>query len=67
MKSFKGSIDRLKIDWNLLEDVKEDQLNKDIPHEVIIDENNDLEYIENLCKKGELDNSNYMFINLNNN
>lgn len=62
--------DDLKIDWNELEDMEEDELNKVISDVVTIIEeyaNGGLEYLENLYQKGELENSHYMFIDLYNN
>lgn len=60
----------LSIDWNQLEDLEEDQLNKVISDVIsLIEEyaNGGLEYLENLYEKGELENSHYMFIDLYNN
>lgn len=59
--------DDLSIDWNELEDMEEEQLNKVISDVVTIIEeyaNGGLEYLENLYQKGELENSHYMFIDL---
>lgn len=57
----------LNIDWNELEDMEENQLNKVISDVVTLIEeyaNGGLEYLENLYEKGELENSQYMFIDL---
>ncbi|MDG1954082.1 MAG: hypothetical protein P8I51_04205 [Polaribacter sp.] len=57
----------LNINWNELEDLEEDQLNKVISDVVTLIEeyaNGGLEYLENLYEKGELENSHYMFIDL---
>ncbi len=62
--------DDLSIDWNDLEDMEENQLNKVISDVVTLIEeyaNGGLEYLENLYEKGELENSHYMFIDLYNN
>ena len=62
--------DDLDIDWNELEDMEVDQLNKVISKVVThIEEyaNGGLEYLEKLWEKGELDSSHYMFIDLYNN
>lgn len=62
--------DDLNIDWNELEDIEEDDLNKVISDVVTIIEeyaNGGLEYLEDLWEKGELDSSHYMFIDLYNN
>jgi hypothetical protein len=59
--------DDLDIDWNELEDMEVDQLNKVISSVVnLIEEyaNGGLEYLEKLWEKGELDSSHYMFIDL---
>lgn len=60
----------LNINWNELEEMEEDQLNKVISDVVMLIEeyaNGGLEYLENLYEKGELENSHYMFIDLYNN
>ena len=57
----------LSIDWNELEDMEEDQLNKVISDVITLIEeyaNGGLEYLENLHKKGELENSHYLFVDL---
>lgn len=57
----------LKIDWNELEDMEEDQLNNVISDVITLIEeyaNGGLEYLEKLYNKGELENSHYMFIDL---
>lgn len=57
----------LQLDWNELEDMETDQLNKVISSVVTIIEeyaNGGLEYLEKLWGKGELDSSHYMFIDL---
>lgn len=57
----------LKINWNELEEMEEEQLNKVISDVVTLIEeyaNGGLEYLENLYEKGELENSHYMFIDL---
>ena len=57
----------LQIDWNELEDMENDQLNKVISSVVTLIEeyaNGGLEYLEKLWEKGELDSSHYMFIDL---
>jgi len=62
--------DDINFDWNELEDMEEEQLNKVISEVVTIIEeyaNGGLEYLENLYEKGELENSHYMFIDLYNN
>lgn len=62
--------DDLDIDWNELEDMEVEQLNKVITKVVThIEEyaNGGLEYLEKLWEKGELDSSHYMFIDLYNN
>ncbi|MDB2385580.1 hypothetical protein N9V96_03835 [Polaribacter sp.] len=62
--------DDLQIDWNELEDLEDDQLNKVISSVVTLIEeyaNGGLEYLEKLWEKGELDTSHYMFIDLYNN
>lgn len=59
--------DDLNIDWNELEDMEEEQLNKVISDVITLIEeyaNGGLEYLENLYEKGELENSHYMFIDL---
>jgi hypothetical protein len=59
--------DDLKIDWNELEDMENDELNKVVSNVVTVIEeyaNAGLEHLENLWKKGELDSSHYMFIDL---
>tara|TARA_R110001592_G_scaffold32178_11_gene112866 strand:- start:11085 stop:11567 length:483 start_codon:yes stop_codon:yes gene_type:complete len=59
--------DDLNIDWNELEDMEEDQLNKVISDVITLIEeyaNGGLEFLENLYEKGELENSHYMFIDL---
>lgn len=59
--------DELQIDWNEMEDMEDDQLNKVISNIVTLIEeyaNGGLEYIEKLWEKGELDTSHYMFIDL---
>jgi hypothetical protein len=59
--------DDLSIDWNELEDMEEDQLNKVISDVVTLIEeyaNGGLEYLENLYEKGELENSHYLFVDL---
>lgn len=57
----------LSFEWNELEDMDEEHLNK-IVSEIInlIEEyaNGGLEYLETLWQNGELDNSHYMFIDL---
>lgn len=62
--------DDLNINWNDMEDLEEDQLNKVISDVITLIEeyaNGGLEYLENLYEKGELENSHYMFIDLYNN
>lgn len=57
----------ITFDWNELEDMEEDQLNKVISEVVTIIEeyaNGGLEYLENLYENGKLENSHYMFIDL---
>lgn len=57
----------LQIDWNELEDMENDQLNKVISNVVTLIEeyaNGGLEHLEKLWEKGELDSSHYMFIDL---
>ena len=57
----------LEIDWNDLEDMENDQLNKVISSVITLIEeyaNGGLEYLEKLWEKGELDHSHYMFIDL---
>lgn len=57
----------LNINWNDLEDMEENELNKVISDIVTLIEeyaNGGLEYLENLYEKGELENSHYMFIDL---
>ena len=59
--------DDLQLDWNELEDMEHDQLNKVISNVVTLIEeyaNGGLEYLEKLWEKGELDSSHYMFIDL---
>jgi len=59
--------DDLNIDWNDLEDMEQDQLNKVISDVITLIEeyaNGGLEYLENLYEKGELENSHYLFIDL---
>jgi hypothetical protein len=59
--------DDLNLDWNELEDMEEEQLNKVISEVITLIEeyaNGGLEYLENLWEKGELENSHYMFIDL---
>ena len=59
--------DDLKVDWNELEDMENDELNKVVSNVVTVIEeyaNAGLEYLENLWEKGELDSSHYMFIDL---
>ena len=61
-------VDELHIDWNDLEDMEDDQLNKVVSNVITIIEeyaNGGLEYLENLYEKGELVSSrHYMFIDL---
>jgi hypothetical protein len=60
----------LQLDWNELEEMENDQLNKIISNVVTLIEeyaNGGLEYLEKLWEKGELDSSHYMFIDLYNN
>jgi hypothetical protein len=62
--------DDLQLDWNELEDMENDQLNKVISNIVTLIEeyaNGGLEFLEKLWEKGELDSSHYMFIDLYNN
>jgi hypothetical protein len=57
----------LQLDWNELEEMENDQLNKIISNVVTLIEeyaNGGLEYLEKLWEKGELDSSHYMFIDL---
>lgn len=57
----------LSFDWNELEDMEEEQLNKVVGEVITLIEeyaNGGLEYLESLWQKGELDNSHYMFIDL---
>lgn len=59
--------DDITFDWNELEDMEEDQLNKVISEVVTIIEeyaNGGLEYLENIYENGKLKNSHYMFIDL---
>lgn len=59
--------DDITFDWNDLENMEEDQLNKVISEIVTIIEeyaNGGLEYLENLYENGKLENSHYMFIDL---
>ena len=59
--------DDLQLDWNELEDMEHDQLNKVISNVVTLIEeyaNGGLKYLEKLWEKGELDSSHYMFIDL---
>lgn len=59
--------DDLNYNWNELEDMEEEQLNKVMSDVVTLMEeyaNGGLEYLENLHEKGELENSHYMFIDL---
>lgn len=59
--------DDLSFEWNELEDMQEDQLNKVVSEIIILIEeyaNGGLEYLETLWQKGQLDNSHYMFIDL---
>ena len=66
MVIFTQTVD-LDIDWNELEDMEVEQLNKVISKVVThIEEyaNGGLEYLEKLWEKGELDSSHYMFIDL---
>ena len=59
--------DDLNIDWNELEDMENDELNKVVSNVVTVIEeyaNAGLEHLENLWEKGELDSSHYMFIDL---
>jgi hypothetical protein len=60
----------LQLDWNELEEMENDQLNKIISNVVTLIEeyaNGGLEYLEKLWEKGELDSSHYMLIDLYNN
>jgi hypothetical protein len=69
MVIFTQTVD-LQLDWNELEDMENDQLNKVISSVVTLIEeyaNGGLEYLEKLWEKGELDSSHYMFIDLYNN
>lgn len=57
----------LSFDWNELEDMEEEQLNKVISEVITLIEeyaNGGLEYLESLWEKGELDSSHYLFIDL---
>jgi hypothetical protein len=66
MVIFTQTVD-LQLDWNELEDMENDQLNKVISSVVTLIEeyaNGGLEYLEKLWEKGELDSSHYMFIDL---
>ncbi|TWO31499.1 hypothetical protein E1J38_013320 [Seonamhaeicola sediminis] len=57
----------LSFDWNELEDMEEEQLNKVVSEVITLIEeyaNGGLEYLETLWQKGELDTSHYMFIDL---
>ena len=59
--------DDLKVDWNELEDMENDELNKVVSNVVTVIEeyaNAGLEQLENLWEKGKLDSSHYMFIDL---
>lgn len=59
--------DELKLDWNELEELEEDEVAKVIADVITLIEeyaNGGLEYLENLWEKGELENSHYMFIDL---
>lgn len=59
--------DDITFDWNELEDMEEEQLNKVISEIVTIIEeyaNGGLKYLENLYENGKLENSHYMFIDL---
>ena len=59
--------DDIDLDWNELEDLEEEQLNKVISEVITLIEeyaNGGLEYLENLWEKGDLENSHYMFIDL---
>jgi len=59
--------DDLSFEWNELEDMQEDQLNKVVSEIITLIEeyaNGGLEYLETLWQKGQLDNSHYMFIDL---
>ena len=57
----------LSFDWNELEDMEEEQLNKVISEVITLIEeyaNGGLEYLESLWEKGKLDSSHYLFIDL---
>lgn len=59
--------DDFNFTWNELEDMEDEKLNKVIADVVTLMEeyaNGGLEYLENQWKKGELENSHYMFIDL---
>lgn len=59
--------DDLQIDWNELEDMEQEDLNKVISRVVTLIEeyaNGGLAYLEELWENGKLDNSHYMFIDL---
>ncbi|MXV38348.1 hypothetical protein GO491_06605 [Flavobacteriaceae bacterium Ap0902] len=59
--------DLLEFEWNDLEEMSDDQLNKVTANIITLMEeyaNAGLEYLENLFENGELQNSHYMFIDL---